>query len=163
MDAGAWMLSILIVPALAARLFTAMPAPPGPCEVLPAVEVAKLLAVPTVQLDSVNTGTNELTGVELCSWYVDSRDPRGVTVKLRRAESADETEALLAGAQIDEQVTLERMEAVRGLGDDAHYADWADGSGGTLIARRGSVVLTITGTLKRADAVTAARQALGRL
>ena len=155
--------SILMVPTLVARLFTAMPTPPGPCEVLPAVEAAKLLAVPTVQLDSVNTGTNELTGVELCSWYVDPRDPRGVTVKLRRAKSADETEALLAGARIDEQVTLDRMEAVSGLGDDAHYADWADGSGGTLIARRGSVVLTITGTVKRTDAVTAAKQALSRL
>ncbi len=84
-------------------------------------------------------------------------------MKLRRAKSADETEALLAGARIDEQVTLDRMEAVSDLGDGAHYADWADGSGGTLIARRGSVVLTITGTMKRAAAVTAAKQALGRL
>jgi hypothetical protein len=157
------MRSILIVPVLVAWLFTAMPTPPGPCEVLPAVEVAKLLAVATVELDSVNTGTNELTGVELCSWYVDPRDPRGVTVKLRRATSADDSEALLAGARIDEQVTLDKMEAVTGLGDDAHYADWADGSGGTLIARRGSVVLTITGTVKMADAVTAAKQALSRL
>ncbi len=62
------MRSILIMPALGAWLFTPMPAPPGPCEVLPAVEVATLLAVPNVQLDSVNTGTNDLTGVELCSW-----------------------------------------------------------------------------------------------
>jgi hypothetical protein len=157
------MRGILIVPALGVRLATAMPTPPGPCEVLPAVEVARLLSVPNVQLDSINTGTNELTGVELCSWYVDPRDPRGVTVKLRRAKAVDETEALLAGARIDEQVTLDKMEEVSGLGDGAHYADWADGSGGTLIARRGSVVLTITGTVKRAAAVTAAKQALSRL
>jgi hypothetical protein len=153
----------LVVPVLTASLVAARATPPGPCEILPPVDVATLLAVPSVQLDSVNTGTNELTGVELCSWYVDPRDPRGVTVKLRRAKSADETEAVLAGARIDEQLTLDKMEAVRGLGDGAHYADWADGSGGTVIARRGSVVLTITGTVKRAAVLAAANQALGRL
>jgi hypothetical protein len=86
-----------------------------------------------------------------------------VTAKLRRAKAADETDAVLAGARIDEQVTLDKMEDVSDLGDSAHYADWTDGSGGTLIARRGSVVLTITGTVKRAAVLTAAKQALSRL
>jgi hypothetical protein len=135
----------------------------GPCALIPAAEVAKFMGVPTVQLDSVNTGTNEFTKVELCSWMVDPNDPRGVTVKLRRTASADETEAALLGARIDEQLTLDKMATVPGIGDEAWYAPWGDGSGSTVIARKGALVLTVTGTVPKATALAMAKTAAGRM
>jgi hypothetical protein len=135
----------------------------GPCELIPAAEIAKFLGAAAVQLDSVNTGTNEFTKVALCSWMVDPKDPRGVTVKLRQAESADETEAALLGARIDEGLTLDKMEALPGVGAGAWYAPWADGSGSTVIARKGAQVVTVTGTVPKATALAMAKTAVGRM
>ncbi|HEX2451588.1 MAG TPA: hypothetical protein VHJ69_10615, partial [Gemmatimonadales bacterium] len=93
------------------------------CALVSAAEIAKFLSVPAVQLDSVNSGRNDFSGVELCSWYVALRDPRGVSVKLRLAKSADETAALVVGARIDDEFDRDKAENIAGLGDEAQWAE----------------------------------------
>ncbi|MGH7526994.1 MAG: hypothetical protein ACREMX_09855 [Gemmatimonadales bacterium] len=160
----------MVVWAIAASLACAAASPlaaqqgrRGPCDLLSAAEVAKFLSVPAVQVDSVNTGTNEFTGVELCSWFVELRDPRGLTVRLRREKSAEDTTVLLLAARMEDEFSQRKVEPIAGLGEEAQYADWLDGSGGTVIVRSGPNVVTLTGTISKATAIAMAKTAVPRL
>ncbi len=158
----AWRIAASLACAAAPPL-AAQQSPYPACDLLSAAEVAKFLSVAAVQVDSVNTGKNEFSGVELCSWYVSLRDPRGLTVRLRRGKSTEDTPVLLIAARMEEESFAGKVETVAGLGDEAQYADWLDGSGGAIIVRSGAKVVTFTGTISKAAAVALAKAALPRL
>jgi hypothetical protein len=86
-----------------------------------------------------------------------------VAVKLRRAKSPEETAILMSAARVDEEMTLDRAQAVPGLGDEAQYAGHPDGKGGTILVRKGASVVTITGSISKPTAIAMAKAALARL
>lgn len=138
---------------------------PNACALLTASEIAKALAVPSVFIDSLNSGRHEFKDVDLCSWGVAPNDPRGVMVKLRRAKSSDEIELTLTAARVDDSFgdPATPPSAVAGLGDEAVYRDYADKQGGVLIVRRGLTVFTLDGSrVTKAALIALAKVALPR-
>jgi hypothetical protein len=138
-------------------------AQPRACELFSAAEVAAFLSAPAAQIDSVDSGFNENTHADLCNWYVHKGSPQGLTFKVRRAQSADETAVILLAARLDENLTLDHAQPIHSLGDEALYLPYPDGTGGTLIVRKATAVLTIIGSVKRDTLVAIAAKAIARL
>ena len=130
-------LAAVTSPALSA----ANPNPPTACELLSAAEVARFLSAPSVRIDSINSGNNELTHVDFCSWYVKEGQSEGLMVKLRRRASRDEAPVAMIAARLDDGFSGQRLpEAIPGVGEEAQYLGYPDGKGGTIIVRQGTSV-----------------------
>jgi hypothetical protein len=151
---------LIVICTIAAALH---PKPPTAGELFSTAEVAKFLAAPAVQIDSINSGKNELTGVDFCSYFVTEKDPRGVMLKLRRGASADDAMLSMISARAEDEFVERKPEVLAGIGDEAQYLDYSDGRGGTIIVRSGPNVVTFTGTISKATGIAIARLAVPRL
>lgn len=96
------------------------------CELLSAAEIATSLGAPAGRIDSINSGTNETTHVDYCSWYVKEGASEGVMVKLRRAPSAGDAPTAMLAARIDEGISGDEATLVAGVGEEAQYLPYPD-------------------------------------
>lgn len=134
------------------------------CELLSTAEVAAFLKAPSVQIDSLNSGKNQNTNVDFCSWFVKAGESEGVMLKLRRAASSEETPVALIAARGDEDFpSPPQPTSIAGVGDEALYRDYADGKGGTVIVRRGPAVVTLIGSASKETLVAMAKLVVQRL
>jgi hypothetical protein len=134
------------------------------CELLSMAEVAAFLRVPAVQIDSLNSGMNELTKVDVCSWFVHAGENQGVMLKLRRAPSADEVLPSFSAAEVDEQMSPPaEPTSIPGIGEEALYLAYADGTGGTIVVRQRATVVTIIGSASKEMLAAMAKKVLPRL
>jgi hypothetical protein len=136
--------------------------PATACGVLSAAEIAAALKVAAVAKDEVNSGRNELNKVDICSWYVKKGQPEGVTVKVRHAPTPEAAPTAFLGGKLDIQ-SINAAVDVPELGDEAVFAPYADGRGGTLLFRKGQTVVSLIGSLSRGSLVGLARIALPRM
>jgi len=142
----------------------ANPNPRTACELLSAAEVAQFLGAPSVRIDSINSGNNQLTQVDFCSWYVKEGQSEGLQVKLRRRPSRDEAPVAMIAARVDDGFSDQRpAEAIPGIGEEAQYLGYPDGQGGTIIVRQGTSVVTLTGSPAKATLVAMAKLVAPRL
>jgi hypothetical protein len=143
---------------------TSAVAPATACELLSVAEVASFLRVPAVLIDSLNSGMNGYTKVDLCSWYVHAGESEGVIVKLRRAASSDAVLSVFTAAKVDEEMSPPAEPApVPGVGEEALYLPYADGTGGTIVVREHESVVTISGSVSKETLASMARKVLPRL
>jgi hypothetical protein len=136
------------------------------CELLAPAEVAKVLGAPRAFIDSLNSGPNEATGAQLCSWYVRQGSSEGVMIKLYRGASPDQAGALWYGSvRMDGDWLASDSDPVRvtGVGDEALYRRYASARGGTLIVRKGLDVFLLTGSPSREGLTALAKLVAGRL
>ena len=139
-------------------------APRTACELLSTAEVAAFLRVPAVQIDSLNSGMNELTKVDFCSWFVHPGESQGVMLKLRRAASPDEVPPAFIAAKVDEEMSPPAEPAsIPGVGEEALYLPYADGTGGTIVVRQRASVVTLIGSASKETLASMARKVLPRL
>lgn len=150
------------VPEAGAAAATPVTSAAAACELLTAAEVAGFLRVPAVYVDSIESGFNETTRVDLCSWYVTKGESDGVMVKLRRSASADEVLVQFAAAKIDAGFR-DAPEPASGIGDEALYGPYPDRTGGTIVFRKGASAVTILGSLSKETLISAAKAALPRI
>jgi hypothetical protein len=139
------------------------------CELLTANEIATLLKAPAVQKDEINSGKNEMTGVDICNWYVRKNSSEGIEVRLRLAGSDDEGALALAfsAAKADavehDFERSQKAQPVSGVGDEAVYSAYPVGPGGSLVFRVGPNVVTLTGSASRETLVSMATIVAHRL
>src|SRR4029453_11435378 len=100
-------------------------------------------------------------GADICSWLVKKGQPEGVTVKVRRAPTPEAAPTAFLGGKLDIQ-SINAAVDVPKLGDEAVYAPYADGRGGTLLFRQGQTVVSLIGSLSRAARAGPARRPLPR-
>ncbi|MGH7498810.1 MAG: hypothetical protein ACREL3_08170 [Gemmatimonadales bacterium] len=149
---------IVTIVIAAARLTGPSPA----CEILSTTEVARFLRTPAVRIDSINSGMNEMTKVDVCSWYVREGESEGVMLKLRHGDSPDGGVAMLA-ARVDEGFPAPAEPvSVAGVGDEAQYLPYPDGRGGTIIVRKGADVATLIGSAPKETLVSMAKVVVSR-
>lgn len=134
------------------------------CELLSTAEVAAFLGVPAVQIDSLNSGKNEFTNVDFCSWFVRAGESQGVMLKLRRAGSPDGVLPAFVAAKVDEELSPPAKPAsIAGVGEEALYLPYADATGGTIVVRQHASVVTIIGSASKETLASMARKVLPRL
>lgn len=151
-----------VQPDLAATQSAPKTTPLTACELLSAAEIAASLQVPAVRIDPLNSGRNEMTHVDLCSWYVAEGKNDGVMVKLRQAPSAGEVQVSFIAARLDIDSSVPPAR-IPGVGDEALYAPYPDGAGGTIVFRSGVRAVTIIGSVPKDVLVSMAKLAVPRL
>jgi hypothetical protein len=133
------------------------------CTLFSAAEMAAFLKSPSAQIDEVNSGVHAFTKTDMCNWFIRQNDPHGLTLKIREGKDANEAELVLfSAAASDEEFSFTDGTPIR-LGDQAVYKAYGDGTGGTVIARKGKIVFTVTGSAQPEVLITCVTQALGRL
>ncbi|HXF95773.1 MAG TPA: hypothetical protein VNI61_06680 [Gemmatimonadales bacterium] len=167
------MLELLTAWLLAAGLWVPRPGPDRPsgagpypaCELLSLAEVAGVMGAPRAFIDSLNSGPNEMTGAQLCSWYVKEGSSEGVMLKLFRGATQDQAMTLWYGVRADGDWQMSKVEPVpiAGVGDEALYRPYPVGPGGSLIARKGLHVFLLTGSPSRDGLAALGKRVAGRL
>ena len=168
------MLKLIVTGALAAALPAAilpLPKHSAPnvkpltaCQLVTAAEVAGLLKVPAVHIDSISSGKNEMLNVDLCSWYVREGESEGVMLKLRRAPSSDKVPVAFIAAKIEPEFSEPaKPVSITGVGQEAVYVAYRDGQGGTIVFRQRLAVVTITGSPAKETLVGMAKAIVPRL
>ena len=151
-------------PASAAAGAFAPVVPGAACDLLSMAEVAGFLRVAAVQIDSLNSGMNDFTKVDLCSWFVHAGESQGVMLKVRQATPPDEVLAAFSAAKVDEELNPPaELVSIPGLGDEAQYLSYADGTGGTIVVRQRASVVTLIGSASKETLAAMARKVLSRL
>lgn len=138
------------------------------CELLTATEIAGFLKAPAVKKDELNSGKNEMTGVDRCNWYVREGSNEGIELRVRRAESGEGSELLVfsaaKGDAVEHDVKRDReAEPLLGVGDEAVYSPYPVGPGGSIALRVGRRAVTIAGSASKDSLIAAAKLAAGRL
>ena len=137
-------------------------APQTACGLLSAAEIAAAFKVATVAKDEVNSGQNDKGRVDLCSWFVRQGQPEGIVVKVRVAPAPEASTTAFVAGKLDIE-SIGRAVEVPDLGDEAAYAPYADGRGGTLVFRHGQTVVSLIGSLTRESLIDLAKIALPRM
>jgi hypothetical protein len=101
--------------------------------------------------------------VDICNWYVRENSPQGVEIRWHRASAGDaeplaEYSAAKGDAFEHDSGRTQKAQAVPGVGVEAVYGPWPDGSGGSLALRGHNGAVAISGSATREALV-----ALGKL
>jgi len=153
----------------AAQANASVKTPPRACEILTPAEIARTLNVPEVKKDDTNSGENQMTHVDICSWYVKNGSAEGMQVQVYRAGGADVGSSMLAyssakGDAVEHDAArASKAEQLSGVGDEAIYSPYPDGKGGNIAFRTRAGAVTMTGSAPHDRLVELAKLAASRM
>jgi hypothetical protein len=138
------------------------------CELVTQTEVAKALSVAAVKKDEVNSGEHVMGHVDICSWYVKENSPEGLEVRWWRAKPGPHeplAEFSAAKGHIFEHdlARSEKAQPVSGVGTEAVYGSFPDGTGGSLAFRTKTGAVALIGSVQKDALVVLAKLAASRM
>ena len=131
------------------------------CELLSRDEVSRVAGGP-VEIDPTASGEDDRGG-DNCVWKLKGRPVPPVLLRVRRHASGPQAQIAFMVERADAFGGGPEPVRVPGLGDEALYRDFEKVKGGALVVRRGSVVVTMSGSVSREAFVSLARLVVGRL
>jgi len=113
------------------------------CDLVTATELAGFLKVAEVKKDDINSGLNDLTKVDICTWDVKDGHNGGVEVRLHRAMSGDDEALVAFSAAKSDALDFGQPQPVSGIGVEAVFRPSADGNFNAISFRAGAGAVTI--------------------
>lgn len=138
------------------------------CELLTPSEIAQALSVGAVKKDEVNSGEHVMGHVDICSWYVKENSPEGLEVCWWRAkpgpyEPLAEFSAAKGHIFEHDSARSEKAQPVSGVGTEAVYGSFPDGTGGSLAFRTKTGAVALVGSAQKDALVVLAKLAASRM
>jgi hypothetical protein len=166
--AGGIVAALIVLVASAGGLLWAQTKAKNACELLTPAEIAKGLSVAAVKKDEVNSGEHVMGHVDICSWYVKENSPEGLEVRWWRAkpgpgEPLAEFSAAKGHAFEHDSARSEKAQQLTGVGAEAVYGPFPDGTGGSLALRTARGAAALVGTASKDSLVALAKLAAARM
>jgi len=138
------------------------------CELLTPAEIAKALNVPAVKKDEVNSGQHLMGHVDICSWYVKENSPEGLEIRWWRGkpgagEPLAEFSAAKGHAFEHDSARSDKAQPVSGVGVEAVYGPFPDGTGGSLAFRTSTGAVALVGSAGKEALASLAKLAASRM
>ncbi len=138
------------------------------CELLTAVEIAKALNVLVVKKDEVNSDQHLMGHVDICSWYVKENSPEGLESrwwhgKPGAGEPPAEFIAAKGHAFEHDSARSDKAQPVSGVGAEAVYGPFPDGTGGSLAFRTRTGAVALVGSAGKEALTSLAKLAASRM
>jgi len=138
------------------------------CELVTSTEIAKALNVAAVKKDEVNSGEHVMGHVDICNWYVKENSPEGLEVRWWRAkpgpyEPLAEFSAAKGHVFEHDSARSQQAQPVSGVGVEAVYGSFPDGTGSSLAFRTQTGAVALVGSAQKDALVVLAKLAASRM